>query len=136
MNELILKELELYNKIFEINTELKGIFNSNEIDHERIESLISKREKLIKSIEEIEKDLSRLWNNWKKYEPLIDKRNVKKIKEILIKNKELEKEIIKLFQEKLEQMKFKLKDFNRGNQALSGYKTAKINIPMFKSFKI
>ena len=136
MNELILKELELYNKIFEINTELKGIFNSNEIDHEKIETLIYEREKLIKLIEEIEKELSMVWNNWEKYEPLIDKRNVKKIKEILIKNKELETEIINLFQEKLEKMKFKLKDFNRGNQALSGYKTAKINIPMFKSFKI
>ena len=136
MNNLILKELELYNKIYEINKELKKSFNSDEVDFGQIEKLMELREKCIIEIKILDEKLDNVWNNWDEYKSKINKNILKTIREILIKNKSLEQEIIELFRKNLEKTKIKLKNCDRGKKALSGYKQAKVNIPLFKSFKI
>ncbi len=131
MNNLILKQLELYKKILELNKEIKKDFNL-----ETVETLIKKRDALIEEVKIIDKKLQPLWDNWEKLKSSVNTENIKKIKEILTENMALEEEILKIFQNKLKEIKFKLKDYDKGKKALHGYRQVKVNIPMFKSFKI
>ncbi len=136
MNNLINQELKLYQKILSINIEINKLLNENEINIEEIDSLIKERDEKINEIKELELKLEVVWNNWEKYKNLIDKNKVIELRQILSENLKLEEKIVGLFKNQLEKVKFKLKDYDKGKKALHGYRQAKVNIPMFKSFKI
>ncbi len=136
MKNYIELEIEIYNKIYEINLKIEDILKSSDFDIERLEKYITKRAELIEEIKKIEEKLDVVWKNWEKYSDEIDKEIILKLKEFLIKNIKKEKEIISLYELKLSEISTKLKEYDRGKRALSGYKIAKVNIPIFKSFKI
>ncbi len=136
MNKLIEQELKLYREILSINIEINKLLNESEVNIEELDKLIQKRDEKVDKIKELEKQLEVVWNNWEKYKDVVDKNKVIELREILSENLKLEEKIVELFKIKLEKVKFKLKDYDKGKKALHGYRQAKVNIPMFKSFKI
>ncbi len=136
MDKLIEQELKLYREILSINIEINKLLNESEVNIEELDKLIQKRDEKVDKIKELEKQLEVVWNNWEKYKDVVDKNKVIELREILSKNLKLEEKIVELFKIKLEKVKFKLKDYDKGKKALHGYRQAKVNIPMFKSFKI
>ncbi len=135
-SELIDKEIDIYAKIYEINTKIFKILKKEEIYEDELKELMDLRQKLINELKDIEKKISLIWENWEKIKDKVIKDKVKILKNILEKNIELEKKIISIYENRIEKIKAKLKIYDRGAKALSGYKVVKVNLPIFKSFKV
>ena len=133
---IINEEIKLYSEIYSINLILYE--NLKKFDLDTFKSELNKKDKLINKIQDFDKDLSELWQNWGQYKNIFsekDKEKIKELKTIMEKNFEIENLIINEFKILLNKEKQKNFHIQQGKKAFHAYKSKKITLPYFVNEK-